>query len=157
MTMSEPIALYTDGGVIGANPPRIGGNVATIYTLGYSGWKPEALKAKVDALGALLLDIRYSPRSRRPEWRKEALRELWGADWQQHYLHLVALGNRNYNTDRPIQLAAPEIGLNYVAAALRHRPVVLLCACRDAALCHRSVAADFLSERLSAPVVHLYP
>ena len=34
-----------------------------IYTLGYSGHKPEYIKAQVDELGALLVDVRYSPRT----------------------------------------------------------------------------------------------
>lgn len=130
----------------------------TIYTIGYAGWKPEELKAQVDELGAMLIDIRYSPRSRRPEWNREALRGLWGQNWERFYLHLVALGNRNYKSGGAIELAAPEVGLKALAPVLRERPIVLLCACRDADMCHRSVAADFLSERLGGiEVVDLSP
>lgn len=130
----------------------------TIYTIGYTGWKPEQLKAKVDELGAMLVDIRYSPRSRRPEWSREALRGLWGQNWERSCLHLVALGNRNYKNGGAIELAAPEVGVKALAPVLQQRPIVLLCACRDADLCHRSVASAFLSERLGdVEVVDLYP
>lgn len=127
----------------------------TIYTAGYAGgWTPAQLKATCERLGALLLDIRYVPTSRRPEWRREALRTLLGAGGYQHE---PALGNANYKSSAPIRLAAPERALSPVARTLAQRPVVLLCACRDWQTCHRAVAAAFLAERLGAPVEHLEP
>lgn len=129
--------------------------IHTIYTIGYAGWTPAGVKAKVEALGAVLLDIRYSPWSKRPEWKGEALRLLLG---RAHYSHIKTLGNRNYRGDGPIVLDAPEAAIETVTRLLEHTPIVLLCACRDAEQCHRSVAADFLSERIEgAAVVHLYP
>jgi hypothetical protein len=129
--------------------------VNTIYTAGYlAGWTPESLKTTCEELGALLLDIRYSPHSRRAGWDRAALRELLGAGGYQHD---PALGNRNYKNGRPIELAAPERALVPVAKTLQQRPIVLLCACREAAACHRSDAAAFLAGRLGAEVVHLEP
>jgi hypothetical protein len=129
--------------------------VKTIYTAGYlAGWTPESLKTTCEELGALLLDIRYSPHSRRAEWDRAALRDLFG---QIRYRHEPALGNRNYNNGGPIELAAPERALSYANAALRYSPIVLLCACREVAACHRSDAAAFLAGRLGADVVHLEP
>lgn len=127
----------------------------TIYTIGYSGWTPGALKAAVDARGALLVDIRYSPRSRRPEWRTAALAGLWGEDVAQHYVWWRELGNVNYKNGGPIVLADPELALIPAATLLHWRPIVLLCACRDVATCHRLTAADYLSQALGAPVEHL--
>jgi hypothetical protein len=125
----------------------------TIYTSGYlAGWTPETLKTTCEELGALLLDIRYSPHSRRPEWDRAALRNLFG---QVRYRHEPALGNRNYNNGKEIALAAPEHAVDRLRVALKYTPVVLLCACREATACHRSVAAAFLAERLGAEVVHL--
>lgn len=125
----------------------------TIYTIGYAGWTPAGVKARVEALNAMLLDIRYSPYSKRPEWRGESLKALLG---RAHYQHMKTLGNRNYR-DGPIVLDAPEAAVETVTRLLTHQPIVLLCACRDAATCHRSNAAEFLSERLGAPIEHLYP
>jgi len=129
----------------------------TIYTIGYSGWTPEALKAAVDARGALLVDIRYSPRSRRPEWRQEALRALWGECRIDRYAWWKVMGNVNYKGGGPIQLLAPDLALPDARWWLAQRPIVLLCACRDVATCHRLTAADYLSHALGAPVEHLYP
>lgn len=126
----------------------------TIYTIGYAGWTPAGVKARVEALNAILLDIRYSPYSKRPEWRGESLKALLG---RARYSHIKTLGNRNYRGDGPIVLDAPEAAIETVTRLLAQHPVVLLCACRDAATCHRSNAAEFLSERLGAPIEHLYP
>jgi activating signal cointegrator 1 len=127
--------------------------MTTIYTAGYAGWAPAQLKATVDELGATLLDIRYSPVSRRPEWTREALRTLLGA----RYAHVPALGNRNYRAGGPIALAAPERALPTVAKALARGPVILLCACMHAEECHRTDAAAYLADQLGAPIEHLTP
>jgi uncharacterized protein (DUF488 family) len=129
----------------------------TIYTIGYSGWTPAALKAAVDARGVLLVDIRYSPRSRRPEWRTDALARLWGENVAQHYVWWRELGNVNYKGEGPIVLADPELALVPAATLLIWRPIALLCACRRHEGCHRLTAADYLSQALGAPVEHLYP
>lgn len=128
--------------------------IHTIYTIGYAGWTPSSVKARVEALNAMLLDIRYSPYSKRAEWRGDSLKALLG---RARYSHIKTLGNRNYRGDGPIVLDAPEAAVETVTRLLTQRPVVLLCACRDADTCHRSVAAEFLSERLGAPIEHLYP
>ncbi len=125
----------------------------TIYTAGYARWTPEQLRRAVLDRQALLIDIRYSPRSSREEWGRGALVALLGS----RYRHEAALGNRNYKGDGPIELAAPERAVPPLAQALASGPVVLLCACADYRRCHRSVAADFLSDRLGAPVSHLEP
>lgn len=124
----------------------------TIYTLGYQRWTPAALQATCADLGAALLDIRYSPRSQRPEWTGEALAQLLGAT----YTHVGALGNRNYRGGA-IELAAPTKALPFVRNRLASQPIVLLCVCADYHTCHRTVAATWLAQRLGNPVVHLEP
>ena len=64
--------------------------MSQILTLGYSGWKPERLRELVAQHNAVLWDIRYSPWSRAPQWRRDALRALLGAA----YVLVPALGNR---------------------------------------------------------------
>ena len=131
--------------------------IHTIYTLGYSGWQPQAIRATVDARRALLVDIRNSPRSLNPHWRQEALRGLWGDDWPDHYAHWRALGNLNYKNGGPIALADPAAILNAAAIILCAQPIVLMCGCQQHAMCHRLVAAEYLAAQLGAPIEHLYP
>jgi uncharacterized protein (DUF488 family) len=124
---------------------------STIYTIGYAGWAPAALRDHVLALGATLVDVRIAPTSKSPQWRKEALAALLGAA----YRHLPALGNRNAFTGGPVALNDPERALQPIAALLERGPVALLCGCADPQRCHRSVAAAFLAERLGALVEHI--
>jgi hypothetical protein len=101
--------------------------------------------------GALILDIRFNPTSRRPEWRQATLRRLLGTA----YRHERRLGNANYRggTTAIVDLDA---GAAAVAALVRMRPVVLLCACAEVSRCHRLVVAEYLQERIpEVEVVHL--
>jgi uncharacterized protein (DUF488 family) len=124
----------------------------TIYTIGYAGWAPVALREHVLALGATLVDVRIAPTSKSPQWRKEALATLMSTA----YLHLPALGNRNAFIGGPVALNDPERALQPIAALLERGPVALLCGCADPQRCHRSVAAAFLAERLGAEVEHIF-
>jgi uncharacterized protein (DUF488 family) len=122
----------------------------TIYTVGYLGMQPEALLAHVERLGALLIDVRYVAWSRAPRWRPTALKQLVG---ESNYLWLKALGNVNYRSGGPVQLADPASVVEQVRAILHERPVILLCACSDIATCHRRDAALYLAAQCGAPVV----
>jgi len=110
-----------------------------IYTTGYYGHQPEALKALAAALDATVVDIRFMPASRVPGWRKQALQKLLG----ERYLWVQAFGNIHYNDGQPIQIADMAAG---VKALIRHgqRNYILLCGCRDAHTCHRSVVGEHL-------------
>lgn len=123
-----------------------------LYTAGYQAWTPAQLLAEATRLGAMVLDIRYSAHSYRPEWGKEALRELLGSG----YLHVPAFGNKNYKGGT-IELAMPKRGLPIVQEQLEYAPVILLCACRDWQTCHRAVAAEYIQEALGCTVEHLEP
>lgn len=123
----------------------------TIYTIGYTGWTPLALRAQVLGLQAILIDIRYAPRSKRSEWTPPELQALLGDD----YRLMQSLGNKNYQEAAPIELADPEAAVRPIRTELLARPVVLMCACKQPEACHRTVAAEFLAERLGAPVVHI--
>lgn len=109
-----------------------------IYTLGYSGRSPAEIKQLVDNLDAVLLDIRFSPRSRIPHWAGKNLRALLG---ETRYQHLKALGNRNYKGG-PIALVDYEAGQAAITQA--KRPVILMCVCHDYHTCHRAVVAERL-------------
>lgn len=125
--------------------------MTTLYTVGYNaGWTPAQLLAQAETTDALIVDIRLNPTSNRPEWKKHALASLLG--WR--YLHLPSLGNKNYANGGPITLAHPAEGLATLRQELRRRPLILLCACPDAATCHRMSVTALLPD---VPVTHLDP
>src|SRR5215467_13968699 len=110
-----------------------------LYTLGYSGWTPQSIQAEAQARNAVVCDIRYSPASRHPQWRQRQLSQLLGARYQ----HVQALGNRNYKSGGPIELADDEAGKQAIAELLpTGQSVILMCACKDLTACHRRTAAE---------------
>jgi hypothetical protein len=121
-----------------------------IFTVGYAN----AAVADLVALardGAVILDIRFNPTSRRPEWRQAALRRVLGPA----YRHEQRLGNATYRGGT-MAIVDLEAGAAAVAALARTRPVVLLCACAEVSRCHRLVVAEYLRERNpEVEVVHL--
>ena len=72
-----------------------------IFTFGYLGRSPDDLAAILAERGAMLVDIRFQPRSRVPAWNGGRLAARFG----DAYLHLPQLGNRNYRTGGPVELA----------------------------------------------------
>ncbi len=124
----------------------------TIYTLGYSGWTPDALAQVVNLYDARLVDVRFSPRSRVPHWNSRPLRKLLG---DQRYMHVHALGNVNYRNGEAIQLADPAQGAAILRPVLEKQPIILMCACKNKDTCHRTVAAEFLAEQIGTEVVHI--
>ncbi len=125
----------------------------TIYTLGYSKWKIEALAPVVARLDAVLFDVRYSPRSRNPDWSRKRLIEKFG----DNYTHVREFGNLNYKSDS-IRIADFRGGdEKFKAAMATGKPVILLCACGNVDVCHRKVIAEQLAQWHSLEVVHLDP
>lgn len=122
----------------------------TLYTLGYSGHTPAQIKAHVERLGAALIDVRYMARSMQQHWRGAALRQLVGP---RNYFHLRCLGNINYKNGGPIVLDNPNGAVWTVRWVLEERPAILLCGCAEHVGCHRTVAAEWLAERLGAEIV----
>lgn len=117
---------------------------AAVFTLGYSGRSVEEIAAAVEERDALLFDIRLVARSRDPRWSGKQLRERFG----ERYRHVPALGNLNYKSGGPVALSDAEAGLAVVEEAIgAGQAVVLLCACKDAATCHRAAVAALLRGR----------
>lgn len=113
-----------------------------VYTLGYSGRKPEEIKQLLKDHDAVLFDIRFSPRSRVPHWNAGPFRQLLG----DGYRHVKELGNKNYKDhDAGIELVDFEAGVVLIAAS--KKPVFLMCGCPDPEHCHRTTAANLLRER----------
>jgi uncharacterized protein (DUF488 family) len=122
----------------------------TLYTAGYSGSKVEDLNAYLDALGASLVDVRLYARSRVACWNLTALKTAIGPD---RYVHLTTLGNVNYRNDGPIELNNPEAALLPILMGLEQGPLILVCACKQHADCHRTTAAAWLAQRLGPDVI----
>lgn len=125
--------------------------MSRIYTYGYAGSDPAALKSKAVELDAVVVDIRFQPFSRDPRWRTKALAELLAPN----YMWARSLGNENYKNGGPIKLSHPEDGLRMVRGVFPKHSVILLCVCRDWETCHRRVAAAYLGQAFGAPVEHL--
>lgn len=119
----------------------------TLYTLGYAA--PDATQALEQLMSkpqTIVLDIRYSPRSRwQPAWNKTALATRYG----KRYIWASRLGNLNYKQrERGIQLAEGHEEAVQKAATLLQRgySLVLLCACKNEQTCHRRVVAKLIQE-----------
>jgi len=121
----------------------------TLYTFGYSGRTPHELQTLAEKLNAVVVDIRFSPRSRIPDWSGGRLQNLLG----DRYRHLPSLGNRNYR-DGPVEFVDLAAGVVEVGELLRQRPVILLCACADVQRCHRLPAAEAIATRYEVTVEH---
>jgi uncharacterized protein (DUF488 family) len=90
---------------------------------------------------AVLVESRWSARSRQPCWSATALRSRYG----ERYLSLGhLLGNTAYREPGVIQIAQLEQGVAQLLELLEKKqsPLILLCACREYAQCHRKVICD---------------
>ena len=100
---------------------------------------------------AILVDIRWSPYSRFPQWRKDVLMRQFG-DYRLdggRYRHMSALGNMNHAIGGQVRLANPAHGVDVLKQLLEEgHTVILMCACRYAITCHRSVVAKLVQEQL---------
>jgi uncharacterized protein (DUF488 family) len=122
-----------------------------LYTLGYVGWRLDALQATLEATQAVLADIRYQPYSRNPTFRKAHLQAQLGG----RYVHVPALGNRNYQGG-PEDIVDYQRGRRIVAGLLdQWGAVLLMCACANVETCHRKGVAEQLSHDMDIPLTHL--
>ena len=104
-----------------------------VYGIGYSGRKLHEIRQLVQDLDAVVFDIRFSPRSRAPQWNGNRLSDELGSD---RYLHVKEFGNKNYRGG-PIELVDYEGGKSIIEASTR--PIILMCVCKDPAICHRTL------------------
>lgn len=131
------------------NTPVAPRRVPVLYTTGYLGQGTISGKNKIATFdemvrraGLFVVDIRLNPWSKAPCWRKEDFCRRLGSMMtfpDGLYLHVPALGNVHYNTDKPIKIANVDFGLAWV---LEHadacgRDPLLLCGCGDPEWCHR--------------------
>ncbi|WP_069804504.1 hypothetical protein [Thermogemmatispora onikobensis] len=85
---------------------------------------------------ALLVEVRWSSRSRLPGWGGAALRRRYGA----RYLDVgPLLGNSAYREPGQIRIAALPQGVEVLLQLMEqgHTPLLLLCGCAEYLRCHR--------------------
>lgn len=111
-----------------------------IYTTGYGGKNIADLKPMLDALDAVLADVRFAPHSEILHWRKVYLKVL--LDWK--YLHIPNLGNRTFKEDR-ITIQNLKLGVETILNL--DKPVVLMCGCERLENCHRLIIAGELMKQ----------
>ena len=125
-----------------------------IHTIGYTGIAQAYLKALVDEHDTVLIDVRLKPFSSNREFNRSALTAALG----DRYIWAEGLGNLNYKSDGPIELADPEPWYERIKQMSdRGQNVILMCVCRDVRSCHRSVIADELRRRHGLEVEHHQP
>lgn len=116
-----------------------------VYTTGYHRHTPaELLQLAVENSITACCDIRYWQRGskERPEWGQENLLRVLG----DLYVPMRCLGNIADREDARFIIADYPLGLSMVERLMgEHGGILLFCACRNPAKCHRSRVADLLS------------
>lgn len=113
-----------------------------IYTIGYSGRTADDIKRIVG--GGLLLDIRFSPRSRKAGFSQKKLEE----NFNDQYQWLYEFGNENFRGNT-ILLYDPAAGLEIIktlSEKYHDMPLFLMCACANPTTCHRATVATLLRK-----------
>jgi hypothetical protein len=126
-----------------------------LYDLGYIGCILPDLKAAVEATGATLLDIRFSPYSKNPTWNRNNLVKALG----EQYVHCRSLGNENYRMVgmENVKFVDLDQGMIMIFGLLQKGPVIVMCACKDVNHCHRLLAVLEYEKRIGQVSTHLGP
>jgi len=129
------------------------------FMIGYEGSDPDALVATFRAAGvSMVVDTRKHPTSRRPAFRREALRErlaAGGIKYESRPAFGVPKRVRSLAAHRPAMFQAAYRGVLSRAAAdldaivdlARQETIALLCFELDPGQCHRSLLADAVAAR----------
>jgi len=111
-----------------------------IFTTGYTTKDINDLRPLLDALDALLIDIRFAPYSQVLQWRQIYLKVLLGSK----YLHIPNLGNRTFKEEK---ITIQNLGLGLETVFSLNKNVLLMCVCETAEKCHRRVITAELNKR----------
>lgn len=122
-----------------------------LYDLGYSQIQDSDLLLQlIGKLDAIVIDVRFSPKSRGPQWRASNLQSQFG----DRYIHIPELGNVNYKGG-PIKLLDEDSGLAKLNLMAQSSSLVLMCVCSNRDTCHRLTIVKEMELRykiISAPV-----
>ncbi len=111
-----------------------------IFTTGYTAKDINDLRPMLDALNAVLVDIRFAPYSQVLQWRQIYLKVLLGSK----YLHIPNLGNRTFKEEK---ITIQNLGLGLETVFSLNKNVLLMCVCETAEKCHRRVITAELNKR----------
>ncbi len=111
-----------------------------IFTTGYTAKDINDLRPMLDALNAVLVDIRFAPYSQVLHWRQIYLKVLLGSK----YLHIPNLGNRTFKEEK---ITIQNLGLGLETVFSLNKNVLLMCVCETAEKCHRRVITAELNKR----------
>ncbi|HEY4386203.1 MAG TPA: hypothetical protein VGN34_17235 [Ktedonobacteraceae bacterium] len=134
-------------------PPADDHPIGSLETIGYT--EEDAAQRVAHFMRrshTVLLDIRFSPRSRLWVWNGSALQAVYGSVGElSRYVQVRALGNVNFkHPDLPIMLYQPEPPVQALAQALSDGySFLLLCTCKRYETCHRKVVYDLIQARLA--------
>lgn len=107
------------------------------YTTGYADKDINDLKPMLDALDAVLVDVRFSPTSEIMRWRQIYLKALL----REKYLHLPQLGSRVFREGKA-KIQNLDLGVKILISF--NVNAVLMCECGDPKKCHRLLIAQEL-------------
>jgi hypothetical protein len=117
-----------------------------IYPCGYSAQSLQIAELMQTDPTLLLIDLRASPNSRMPIWKRSFLIDAYG---DRYGWFGETLGNVNYKNGGPIRLANPVEGIAYLVDLLQQsHNLLLLCGCAHYETCHRRIVVELLQERL---------
>lgn len=110
------------------------------YTTGYAGRDINDLKPMLNALDAMLVDVRLSPTSEMMRWRQVYLKTLL----REKYHHLPQFGNRAFR-ERGVSIQNLDLGIKILLSF--NSNAVLMCGCADLKTCHRHTIAQELRRK----------
>ncbi|HUW16908.1 MAG TPA: DUF488 domain-containing protein [Actinomycetes bacterium] len=115
----------------------------TLYTVGYGGRSPEALRDLLPP-DALVLDIRLKAWSRDQRWTSFNLSTTL-PKFGLRYRHDPRLGNLDYRGDS-VRIADTSAAVPLAHSVMSGETIVLMCVCRQPQDCHRLVVADMVRD-----------
>ncbi len=113
-----------------------------IIPFGYASGGVVELERLMRDKRAYLVDIRLSPRSKWQAFNQEALQ----ARFHSRYIHMPELGNKNYRSGGPIQIAYAEQGIaRLIDGIMQGYTIVLMCGCKEYESCHRRTVVNLFT------------
>jgi uncharacterized protein (DUF488 family) len=110
------------------------------YTTGYANRDINDLKPLLDALDAVLVDVRFFPISIIMRWRQVYLKTLL----REKYHHVAQLGSRSFREGKA-QIQNLDLGLKILVSF--NANAILMCECADPKKCHRIIIAQELRRK----------